>query len=209
LFPVVTINNISSEETNATNPHARMEEQLAELRNKLAEEQRKSQQAEARAAEEQRRREAAEADAQQSRPKDLIEYLEACHRFSLTLEVVTDATLTTQGDTTKPAGRLFPQRIVPWDDFPTQQEKIWETLAASVRFNTQRIYPSAHQLEYVQKYLDPISSELGLRHYARETVENPVRTLIQEVYRDDQLREQLQLQGTMMFESHTNLPQGP
>jgi tRNA A-37 threonylcarbamoyl transferase component Bud32 len=96
---------------------------------------------------------------------------------------------------------------VPWDDFPTQQEKVWETLSTSARFNTQRIYPSAHQLEYVQKYLDPISSELGHRHYARETVENPVRTLIQEVYRDDQLREQLQLQGTMMFESHTNLPQ--
>jgi hypothetical protein len=177
-----------------------MEEQLAELRNKLAE-------AEARAAEEQRRREAAEADAQQSQPKDLIEYLEACHSFSLTLEVITDATLTTQGDTTKPAGRLFPQRIVPWDDFPTQQEKIWEKLSINPSFNSQRVYPSAHQLEYVRKYLDPISSELGLRHFARETVENPVRTLIQEVYRDDQLREQLQLQGTMMFESHTNLPQ--
>jgi hypothetical protein len=96
---------------------------------------------------------------------------------------------------------------VPWDDFPTEQERLWETLAASASFNTRRVYPSAHQLEYVQRYLDPISSELGLRHYAREIVENPVRTLIQEVYRDDRLREQLQLQGTMMFESHTNLPQ--
>jgi len=68
-----------------------MEDPLADLRNKLAE-------AESRAAEEQRRREAAEADARQSRPKDLLEYLEACHSFSLTLEVVTDATLTTQGN---------------------------------------------------------------------------------------------------------------
>jgi tRNA A-37 threonylcarbamoyl transferase component Bud32 len=184
-----------------------MEEQLAELRNKLAEAEARATAEQRRREEEQRRREAAEADAQQSRPKDLIGYLEACHSFSLTLEVVTDASLTTQGDTTVPAGRPFPQRIVPWDDFPTQQEKLWDTLSTSTRFNTQRIYPSAHQLEYVQKYLDPISSELGLRHYARETVENPVRTLIQEVYRDDQLRERLQLQGTMMFESHTNLPQ--
>jgi hypothetical protein len=30
---------------------------------------------------------------------------------------------------------------------------------------------------------------------------------MQEIYRDDQLREQLKLQGTVMFESHTNLPQ--
>jgi hypothetical protein len=54
---------------------------------------------------------------------------------------------------------------------------------------------------------DPINSELGLRHYARETVENPVRTLIKEAYKDEKLREQLQLRGTVIFESHTNLGQ--
>lgn len=194
---------------------------MAEAEARTAEEQRKSRQAEARASEEQRlreeeqrrreeeqrRREAAEADAQQAQPKALIEYLDACHSFSLALEVVTDATSTTQGDTTKPAGRPYPQRILPWDEFPRLQEKIWERLSGSARFNSQRVYPSAHQLEYVRKYLNPISSELGLRHYARETVENPVRTLIEEVFRDEQLREQLQLQGKMIFESHTNLPQ--
>ena len=72
---------------------------------------------------------------------------------------------------------------MPWDDFPIQQEDIWEKLLASTHFNLQRIFSSAHQLDYVQKYLDPISSENGLRHYARETVENPVRTLIEEVYK--------------------------
>ena len=77
--------------------------------------------AEVRAAEEQRRCEAAK---EQSRPNNLIEYLEACHSFSLALKVITDATLTTQGDTTKPAGRPFPQRIIPWNNFPAQQEKI-------------------------------------------------------------------------------------
>jgi hypothetical protein len=144
-----------------------MEEQLADLRKQLAEEQRKARQAELRASqeqrlreEEQRRREAAEADAQQAQPKALIEYLDACHSFSLALEVVTEATVTTQGDTTKPAGRRYPRRILPWDEFPRLQEKIWERLSASARFNSQRVYPSAHQLEYVQKYLDPISSEL-------------------------------------------------
>lgn len=38
-------------------------------------------------------------------------------------------------------------------------------------------------------------------------MENPVRTLIEEVYKDEQLRQQLQLRGTMTFESHTNLGQ--
>ena len=208
-------------EARATEEQRRREEeqrksQLAEAR--VAEEEHKFRHAEGRAVEEQRRREEEqrrreeeqrrrEAAEEHSRPKSLIEYLQACHNFSLALEIITDATLTTQGDTTKPAGRPFPQRIVPWDDFPARQEKIWEKLSINPSFSSQRVYPSAHQLEYVQKYLDPISSELGLRHFARETVENPVRTLIQEVYSDARLREQLQLQGTMMFESHTNLPQ--
>jgi uncharacterized protein YdaU (DUF1376 family) len=87
------MNNTKSQAPNITN--SRMEEQLAELRNKLAEAEARAAEEQRRREEEQRRREAAEADAQQSRPKDLIEYLEACHSFSRTLEVVTDATLTT------------------------------------------------------------------------------------------------------------------
>ena len=202
-----------------------MERQFLELQRRFVEEQLKSQQAEARAEaeqlkskqaearadeeqrlreEEQRRREAAEAE---SLPKNLVEYLETCHSFSLALKVITDKSLSTRGDTTVPTGRPFPQRIVPWEDFPAQQEKIWEKLSINPQFNSQRVFPSAHQLDYVRKYLDPIASEVALRHYARETVENPVRTLIREIHQHEQLREQLQLRGTMMFESHTNLAQ--
>ncbi|KFY26001.1 hypothetical protein V491_01494 [Pseudogymnoascus sp. VKM F-3775] len=182
---------------------AKEEQRLREEEQRLREEeQQKSKQAEARAQEERRLREAAEAESQ---PKNLIEYLEACHGFSLALEVITDQSLSTKGDATVPAGRPFPQRIVPWDDFPAQQEKIWEKLSVSTDFNLQRVFPSAHQLDYVRTYLDPIASEVALRHFARETVENPVRTLIQAIHKHEQLRNQLQLQGTMEFESHTNL----
>jgi hypothetical protein len=183
---------------------AELESRLTQERQLREEEQRRREEEQRRREEEQRRREIAEADAQHSQPTNLTDYLEACHKFSLALEIVTDATSTTQGDTTKPAGRPYPQRILPWEDFPRLQEKVWEKL--SPPYNNKQAYPSAHQLEYVRKYLDPISSELGLRHFARETVENPVRTLIEEVYKDEQLREALKLRGTMMFESHTNLP---
>lgn len=181
-----------------------MDGQLADALKKLEEVEARLAEERQRREEEQRRRELAEADARHSQPTNITQYLEACHTLSLALEVVTDATSTTQGDTTKPAGRPYPQRILPWDDFPTRQEKVWEML--SPPYNNKQAYPSPHQLEYVRKYLDPISSELGLRHFARETVENPVRTLIEEVYKDEQLREALKLHGTMMFESHTNLP---
>ncbi|KFY28408.1 hypothetical protein V491_00477 [Pseudogymnoascus sp. VKM F-3775] len=193
-----------------------MEQQLLDLQKRFAAEQLKAKKAEARAEEEQRlreeeqrlreeeqrRREAAEAESQ---PKNLIEYLETCHSFSLALKVITDKSLSTQGDTTVPAGRPYPQRIVPWEDFPAQQEETWEKLSTSPDFNSQRVFPSSHQLDYVRKYLDPIASEVGLRHYARDTVENPVRTLIGEIYKYENLREELRLRGAMVFESHTNL----
>ncbi|KAL5351074.1 hypothetical protein ACLOAV_004649 [Pseudogymnoascus australis] len=195
-----------------------MEQKFLELQERFVAEQLKSKQAEARAdgeqrlrekeqrlrEEEQRRREAAEAESQL---KNLIEYLESCHSLSLALKVITDKSLSTRGDTTVPAGRPYPQRIVPWGDFPAQQEKIWEKLSTSPDFNSQRVFPSAHQLDYVRKYLDPIASEVALRHFARDTVENPVRTLIEEIHKHEQLREQLQLRGAMIFESHTNLAQ--
>lgn len=51
------------------------------------------------------------------------------------------------------------------------------------------------------------SSETGLQFYANESVENSVQTSIQEIYNDEQLREQLQLRGMMVFQSHTNIGQ--
>lgn len=182
-----------------------MQDEIAELRKLLAESEGRAVEEKRRREEEERRREIAELDALQSRPKNLIDFLRSCHDFSINLQVVTDKTLTTQGDTTRPFGRLFPQRIVPWHEFAREQEKYWGKIAASAHFQNQRVYPSKHQLDYVQKYIDPINSELGLRHFARDTVENPVRTLLQEMHNDTKLRDQLQLDGTIMFESHTNL----
>jgi hypothetical protein len=40
-------------------------------------------------------------------------YLEACHALNLAIKVVTDRSLTTQGDTTNPAGRVYLRRILP------------------------------------------------------------------------------------------------
>jgi hypothetical protein len=205
----VNIINIARLLTKQKQQLAKMERQLAELQKKLAASEARAAEEQQLRQEEQRRREAAEASAKESQPTNLTEYLETCHRFSNSIEVVTDKTFTTQGETTNPSGRPFPQRIVPWDEFPSQQEEIWEKLWINKPFTSQRVFPSAHQLDYVHKYLDPISSELGLRHYARETVENPVRTLIEELLRDETLREQFQLQGAVMFESHTNLGEKP
>jgi len=65
----------------------------------LAEEQQRRRAAEQQQQEERQQREAVE---EHTRQKNLIEYLEACHNFSVALEIITNKTLTTQGDTRNP-----------------------------------------------------------------------------------------------------------
>jgi chemotaxis protein histidine kinase CheA len=186
-------------ESSAAEEQRRREEAEASA----AEEQRRREEAEASAAEEQRRREEAEASSD-SRLQDLREYLEYCHESFHALRVVTDKSSTTQGHTTDPTNRQFPKRIVPWDNFLPEQDRILDHLATNLEFSSKKLFPSQHQLDYVHQNLRPISSEAGLRDYVRETVENQVRTLIDEAYKDEPLRNILNLRGKVAFESHTN-----
>ncbi len=152
--------------------------------------------------EEQRRREEAE---QRIRPLVLRQYLEACHSHSLAINVVTDPSSTTQGNTTNLMGRIFPRRIIPWDDFAARQEEIWYLILAGHTFHSKAVFPSSHQLEYVASLINPISSEIGLRHFERDTIENAVQKLVDQAYADSKLRASLGLRGSVTFESHTNL----
>ncbi|KAI1407697.1 hypothetical protein F5Y13DRAFT_123197 [Hypoxylon sp. FL1857] len=182
----------------------RLRQALAEAESRALDEQRRREEEQRRREEEQRRREEAEDIARASLPQTLEPYLEACHTLSLAVDVVTDRSLTTQGDTTNPVGRIYPQRIIPWDDFPSRQEEIWNQLFEQ-SFTTQYVFPSQHQLDYVRSLIRPISSEHGLRYFERDTVENAVQKLIDTVYDDPSLRDRLGLRGTVTFESHTNL----
>ncbi|PKS11157.1 hypothetical protein jhhlp_002918 [Lomentospora prolificans] len=185
-----------------------MEQQaeLEQLRRLLQEAQRDREEAQRGREEERRRREEAEEQARRSSPLTLQEYLEACHDLHLAMQVVTDRSLTTQGDTTNPTGRIFPRRIIPWgEDFAIQQEKIWNDLSVSTSFCSVPTFPSQHQLEYVKSMLQPISSELGVRNFERDAIENAVQTLVQRALADPLLRSSLKLQGTVTFDSHTNL----
>ncbi|WQF90592.1 hypothetical protein CDEST_15606 [Colletotrichum destructivum] len=53
--------------------------------------------------------------------------------------------------------------------------------------------------------VSPISSEIGLRNYERDSVEIAVPNLVDEAYDNLRLRIDLGLHGTVTFESHTNL----
>lgn len=139
-----------------------------------------------------------------SQLQPLDRYLETCHSLSLAIRVVTDRSLTTQGDTTNPVGRIYPQRIAEWHDFPARQEEIWEQLS-DPSFAGNPVFPSPHQMAYVESLISPISSEQGLRSFERDTVENAAQKLVDAVPENTQPRDSLRLRGTVTFESHTNL----
>ncbi|RYP39995.1 hypothetical protein DL767_001929 [Monosporascus sp. MG133] len=185
--------------------YAHTESRVLEKQRRRKEEQRQREKEQRRREKEQRRREKAENLAKASQPQVLQQYLEACHSLSLAIRVVTDRSLTTQGDTTDPTGRIFPHRIIPWDNFAMRQEKIWDRFLVGYPFYSRAVFPSSHQLKYVTSLISPISSEIRLRHFERDTVENAVQKLVDEAYGDLSLRDSFGLQRSVTFESHTNL----
>ncbi|KAG5980174.1 hypothetical protein E4U55_004315 [Claviceps digitariae] len=164
------------------------------------EEQRRRQEQEHRIEEEQRLRQSVEKDMLQT---TIMQYLEACHSLD-DINVVTDCALTTQGATTNPTGRVFPRRIIPWSDFKTQQEKIWETLSKSEDFFNQKVFPSKSHIDGLRLVRKPISCESGLRTYESTVVECAVEKLVQAVSKDPSLQRNLDINGSVTFESHTN-----
>src|SRR5207302_1275485 len=123
--------------------------------------------------------------ARDSLPNTINKYLEGCHDLWRAVKAVTDHKLTTQGETTRPDGRKYPKRIIPWgEDFVTRQGNVWEKFSDSPSFGSSRTFPSSHQMQYVQSMLRPISSESALRNVAKETVENAVERLVEKVSQD-------------------------
>ncbi|KAI1195303.1 hypothetical protein F5X97DRAFT_247716 [Nemania serpens] len=171
-----------------------MEEEILRLRELIARVGRAREEAEKKWEDEHRRRVSAQT---------LAQYLEACHSLGLAIRVEANQSSTTQGGTTGPTRRIFPRRIIPWDEYPAQQESIWGLLD-DLPFCSKAVFPTSHQLDYVASLNKPITSEAGLRNFARDTIENAVQKLFDAALDDEQLRARLRLQGSVTFEDHTN-----
>ena len=186
------------------------ERRIEEERRGREEERRGREEAERRAEEERRGREEERRGREEAEkvinPQPLQPYLEASHLLVLGINVVTDKKLTTRGDTTKPAGRLYPRRIIPWDDFQTLQEEIWNKISVGTRFCSEPLFPSVGDFQSIENRLQarPITSEKDLEFFHQLTVEDAVLKLVQAAFDDVQLREHLGLDGYVTFESHTN-----
>ncbi|RMJ08723.1 hypothetical protein CDV36_011663 [Fusarium kuroshium] len=184
--------------------HEEKQRQHKEEQRQHEEKQRQHEEEQRQYEEKQRQREEAEDRADASRPSTLQAYLETCHSLSLDVKLITDRSLTTQGDTANPIRRICPRRIIPWDIFAREQEHVWDELSFNPSFFSQAAFPSRHQLDYVRSLLHPVRSEFGLQNSERVVVEHAVQKLMDATYNDLSLRGHLGLDGTVTFKIHTN-----
>lgn len=182
-----------------------MEAELEALRRQLKEKDRRLEDKDRKIEEEVKRRQAAEEFSASSAPSDLNDFLWACHNLSLAIRVVTDPSETTKGDTAEATCRYHPSRVVPWTGFVKDQANIWDIFQRHPEFLSKKQYASLHQLEYVGQKSTPISAEMDLRYFERDTVEHQVKDVVDAVYDDEALRQEFNLRGPVTFESHTNL----
>jgi len=68
------------------------------------------------------------------------------------------------------------------------------------------LFTSLHTLEEMGENVrrQLIGSELDLNHFLRQTVEDHVSRIVEELYKDTQLRQTFGLKGSIRFENHSN-----
>lgn len=137
---------------------------------------------------------------------NLPTFLDGLHRhLYLGLEVQEDETQSTRGDPANATNKLRPRKIKAWDSFAMEQEEVWRLLMESSLVED-KLFTSLHTLEEMGETVrrQLVGSELDLNHFLRQTVEDHVSKIIEQLYKDPILREVFALKGSIRFENHAN-----
>ncbi|PYI36435.1 hypothetical protein BP00DRAFT_483281 [Aspergillus indologenus CBS 114.80] len=137
---------------------------------------------------------------------NLPTFLDGLHKhLFLGLQVQPDETQSTRGDPANTTNILRPRYLRAWDTFASEQEEIWRLLMESSLIED-RLFTSLHALEEMSENLrrQLIGSGLDLIHFLRQTVEDHVSKIIEELYKHPVLRQTFGLRGSIRFENHSN-----
>ncbi|KAJ5471965.1 hypothetical protein N7539_008534 [Penicillium diatomitis] len=137
---------------------------------------------------------------------NLPTFLDGLHKhLFLGLEVQPDETQSTRGDPANTANKLRPRYLRAWDTFSSEQEEVWRLLMDSSLVED-KLFTSLHTLEEMGENIrrQLIGSELDLNHFLRQTVEDHVSKIVEQLYKDPVLRQTFGLRGTIRFENHSN-----
>lgn len=140
-----------------------------------------------------------------SQPTTVPEFLAEYHEIYTANPVETNQVLVTGGATCKPEHRKYPKRIIPWKDFTTQQEEVWDRISKSPIYSDRLLNPSGF-IKRVQ--LVHVRSEDNVRVNEQHLVEIPAKEILNTIYSDEKLRHEFQMPGKVTYLSHLNLNPG-
>ncbi|KAK1973590.1 hypothetical protein LZ30DRAFT_641632 [Colletotrichum cereale] len=173
--------------------------QQAEKRVEAAE--RERQQERQRAEAEQQRADEAE---QQTQPTSLDEYIAACHSLVYTkFTVETDRRLTSKGSITNPLDKWCPTNLQPWPNFLQQQSIVFGTLYVTFPADRRR-FESRSFLSGLGSRIAKrkITDEKSLEYFLHNSVEDPVRTIMDELKEVEEVKSAFDLGNGIVFENH-------
>ncbi|KAI8233393.1 hypothetical protein K4K55_005216 [Colletotrichum sp. SAR 10_96] len=165
------------------------------------------QQAEERAEAERQRADEAE---QQIQLTSLDEYITACHSLVYSkFTVETDHRLTSKGSITNPRHKWCPTNLQPWPDFLQQQRIVFGTL-----YDT---FPSGRRCFESRSFLSglggriarrKITDEKALEYFLHNSVEDPVRAIMDELKKVEKVNRAFDLGNGIVFENPAEVVSG-
>ncbi|KAI3570519.1 hypothetical protein IWW34DRAFT_710856 [Fusarium oxysporum f. sp. albedinis] len=177
------------------------EQRAKEERQRAEEAERERQEERQRAEREQQRAEASE---EQTRLTTLDEYIAACHASVFSrFAIETDPKLTSRGSITNPRDKWCPKNLRPWPDFLDHQKLTFDTLYDS--FPTEsRVFENRNFLAGLGNRISqrPIADEKTLEYFLHNSVEDPVRAIIQQLKQVEEVSRAFQIGDGVVFENH-------
>uniref|UniRef100_A0A0D2Y8C0 EKC/KEOPS complex subunit BUD32 n=1 Tax=Fusarium oxysporum (strain Fo5176) TaxID=660025 RepID=A0A0D2Y8C0_FUSOF len=181
---------------------AEREQQRAEEAERERQEERQRAEREQQRAEREQQR--AEASEEQTRLTTLDEYIAACHASVFSrFAIETDPNLTSRGSITNPRDKWCPKNLRPWPDFLDQQKLTFGTLYDSFPTET-RVFENRNFLAGLGNRISqrPIADEKTLEYFLHNSVEDPVRAIIQQLKQVEEVRRAFQIGDGVVFENH-------
>ncbi|KPM36116.1 hypothetical protein AK830_g10442 [Neonectria ditissima] len=152
----------------------------------------------------QEERQRADEAVEQTRATTLDEYIAACHTSVFSkFTVETDRKLTSKGPITNPRNKWCPTHLRPWTDFLEQQRAIfgavYDTFPTQSRFFENRNFLTGLGNRVSQR---SIADEKTLEHFLHNSVENPVRAIIEHLKQVVEVRAAFDMGNGIIFENH-------
>ncbi len=131
------------------------------------------------------------------------EVLTLYHTKSLSIRVANNGLA--GGEISKPVGRKYPKLITPWEDFASEQQRIWDIIRTSSTYSN-RLFDSSNIIEAIK--LQEIRSETELVLVDDLIILKPMKAILNCLFEDKELRERLKLQENADFRSSWDIIDG-